>query len=80
MGINDERSDEEKLQDLKSISAHYGWLYIIHELAKSPVLSITGDKCVTDLNTIFAFDYLSMLAEITIEKNEQLRQQQQRVN
>ncbi len=77
MGVNDERSEEEKLQDSKSISAHYGWLYILNELAKSPVLQITGDKCITDLNTIFAFDYLSMITEIILEKNEQLRQQQQ---
>ena len=77
MGVNDERSDEEKLQDSNSISAHYGWLYILHELAKSPVLQLTGDKCITDLNTIFAFDYLSMISEITLEQNERIRQQQQ---
>jgi hypothetical protein len=77
MGVNDERSEEEKLQDSKSISSHYGWLYILHQLAQSPVLQLTGDKCITDLNTIFAFDYLSMISEITLEKNERIRQQQQ---
>ena len=77
MGIDDERSDEEKEQDSKSISAHYGWLFILNELAKSPVLQLTGDKCVTDLNTIFAFDYLSMISEITLEQNERIRKQQQ---
>jgi len=75
MGVNDERSEEEKEQDSKSISAHYGWLYIFNELAKNPILQITGDKCITDLNVIFAFDYLSMVTEITLEKNEQLRKQ-----
>jgi hypothetical protein len=77
MGINDERSQEEKLEDEKSISAHYGWLYIFHQLAQSPVLQLTGDKCITDLNTIFAFDYLSMITEITLEQNERIRKQQQ---
>jgi hypothetical protein len=80
MGVNDERSEEQKEQDSKSISAHYGWLYILNELAKSPVLQLTGDKCVTDLNTIFAFDYLSMTTEIILEQNERIRQQQQFTN
>jgi hypothetical protein len=75
MGVNDERSDEEKLEDSKSLISHYGWLYILNELAKNPILQITGDKCITDLNTIFALDYLSMITEIQLEKNEQLRQQ-----
>jgi hypothetical protein len=71
VGINDERSEEEKKQDSKSISAHYGWLYIINELAKSPILQFTGDKCITDLNVVFAFDYLSMITEINLEKQQQ---------
>ena len=75
MGVNDERSEEQKIEDSKTISAHYGWLYILNELAKSPVLQLTGDKCVTDLNTIFAFDYLSMTTEIILENNERIRQQ-----
>jgi hypothetical protein len=77
MGYNDERSEEQKLEDQKSLRAHYGWLYVLHELAQSPILQLTGDKCITDLNTIFAFDYLSMISEITLEKNERIRQQQQ---
>ena len=28
-----------------------------------------------DLNTIFAFDYLSMISEITLEQNERIRKQ-----
>jgi hypothetical protein len=75
MGVNDERSEEQKIEDGKTISAHYGWLYILHQLAQSPILQLTGDKCITDLNTIFAFDYLSMISEITLEKNERIRQQ-----
>jgi hypothetical protein len=75
MGYNDERSDEEKEQDKTSISAHYGWLFILNQLAESSVLHITGDKCITDLNTIFAFDYLSMKSELILEQNERIRQQ-----
>jgi hypothetical protein len=73
MGIDDERTEEEKEQDKKSISAHYGWLYILHQLGESPILQITGNKCLTDINVIFAFNYLSMLAEIQLEKNEQIK-------
>jgi hypothetical protein len=76
MGVNDERSEEQKLEDQKSLRAHYGWLYVLHELAQSPILQLTGDKCITDLNTIFAFDYLSMISEITLEQNERIRKQQ----
>jgi hypothetical protein len=72
MGIDDERTEEEKEQDKKSISAHYGWLYILHQLGESPILQITGNKCLTDINVIFAFNYLSMLAEIQLEKNEKI--------
>ena len=75
MGVTDERSAEEKLEDEKTISSHYGWLYILHQLAQSPILQLTGDKCITDLNTIFAFDYLSMITEITLEQNERIRKQ-----
>jgi hypothetical protein len=73
MGIDDERTDDEKEQDKRSISAHYGWLYLLHQLGESPVLQITGHKCITEINTIFAFNYLAMLAEIQLEKNEQIR-------
>ena len=76
MGVNDERSKEQKIEDEKTISSHYGWLYILHQLAQSPILQLTGDKCITDLNTIFAFDYLSMITEITLEQNERIRKQQ----
>jgi hypothetical protein len=74
VGIDDERSEEQKLEDEKSISAHYGWLYILNELVKNPILQITGDKCITDVNLIFAFNYLSMVTEIELEKQQQQKQ------
>ena len=77
MEYDDGGSDEEQKQDKKSISAHYGWLYILHQLGESPILQITGDKCLTDLNVIFVFNYLSMLAEIQLEKNDEIKKQQQ---
>jgi hypothetical protein len=63
---------EEK--DRKSIAEHYGWLYTLKELADTSVLQITGDQRITDLNIIFAFNYLSMLTEIELEKQQKQKQ------
>ena len=66
--------DELEKKDRKSIAEHYGWLYTFKELADTSVLQITGDKRITDLNIIFAFNYLSMLTEISLEKQQKQKQ------
>ena len=44
----------------------------LHNLSETPILSITGDKAITDLNVIHCFNYLSMRTEMVEE--ERLKQ------
>ena len=55
---------------------HYGWLFTLKELSETSILSVTGDKSLTDLNVIFVFNFMSLLVEIRKEKEQQQRQSQ----
>lgn len=79
MGRNtddDEGGDEE--QNEISIGQHYGWLFTLYELAETPILHITGDKSITDINVIFVFNYLSLRQELEREKQKKMKQEQQK--
>jgi hypothetical protein len=76
----DERSkeDDEEAEDQRTIAEHYGWLHTLYNLAKSSVLSVTGDKSLLELNVIFVFNWISLDYEIEKQKQDQLKKQQQR--
>lgn len=73
---DDQEGDEE--QDQTSIGEHYGWLLTLYELAETSILSITGDQSITDINIVFAFNYLSLKNELDREKAKRIKQQEQK--
>ena len=78
-----EREDEERDNNNgKSFGEHWGWFGTLYSLSKTDALSITGDKCITDLNLLFALNYLEIDKdynnEIEKEKNKQIQQARSR--
>lgn len=79
MGRNDDDDqDDIDEQEETTINQHYGWLVTLYELAETPILQITGDNSITELNIIFAFNYLSLRQEINKEHIRKLKQEQQK--
>ena len=68
---SDKGTDENPTEEKTTIAEHYGWLYTLYSLDETNILSITGDKCLTDLNVIFVFNYMSLQHEIVQEKNQE---------
>jgi hypothetical protein len=70
-----EGSDEESEQS--RFNTHWGWFATICNLAETPILSITGDKAITDLNFPFVLNYLAYQQDKNgIRQREQNRQTQ----
>ena len=60
--------------DKQSISAHYGWFLTLYNLSETNILSITGDKAITDLNFLFTLNFLSLQDELNTEEAKQIAQ------
>ena len=75
---DDSNQDEHEEEEQTSISQHYGWLATLYELADTSILSITGDKAITDVNIVFVFNYLSLKNELDKEKQKRIKQQEQK--
>ena len=54
-----EEGDDEQSEGA-SFSEHWGWFATIYHLSKTSILNITGDKSITDLNFVFALNYLAI--------------------
>ena len=77
-GDDDDDKEDIEEQDETTINQHYGWLVTLYELAETSILSITGDKSITDINIVFAFNYLSLKNEIDKDKIRKIKQEQQK--
>ena len=77
----DGEDEERDNNNGKSFGQHWGWFATLYQLAKTDALSITGDSCVTDLNLLFALNYLEIDKdynhEIEKEKTKQIQQVKQ---
>ena len=72
---SDESDEEDEPTD--GFSQHWGWFTTIHHLASTPILSITGDKSIPELNFIFVLNYLAYEQDKN-NRDEQRRKQQER--
>ena len=59
----------------KSFSEHWGWWGTIYNLSKSNILSISGERAITDLNLMMVLNYL----EIDKDYNKELEKAQAKV-
>ena len=68
------KSDDKESEESESggFNSHWGWFATIYALSKTNILSITGDKSITELNLGFVLNYLA----IEKDYNEIERQQQ----
>jgi hypothetical protein len=60
-----------------TFSEHWGWFSTLYHLSKSSILTITGDKNITDLNLIFVFNYLAFEHDKNLEEQKAIKAQQQ---
>ena len=72
---NDNNARTEDTETI-SISQHYGWFYTIYQLSETNILSISGDKAITDVNLFLALNYLSLKQELNEQERQKLAQQQ----
>ena len=47
----------------------------MYNLSETNILSITGDKAITDCNFIFVLNYLSLRTELAEQERQKLKQQ-----
>lgn len=59
-------------KDEESNQPQWGWFSMLYSLAHTPILSLTGDKSITDLNVAFVFNWLAY--EHHIEQQRKLQQ------
>jgi len=72
-----EGDGEDQDSEQSRFSSHWGWFATIHHLSKTSILSITGDKAITDLNFIFVLNYLAFEQDQnSMAQREQNRQLQ----
>jgi hypothetical protein len=78
----DGEDEERDNNNGKSFGEHWGWFATLYQLAETNALSITGDNSITDLNLLFALNYLEIQkdynGEIEKEKTKQLQQSRAR--
>ena len=58
----------------KTFSEHWGWFGTLYQLSKTSILEITGDKRITDINFIFALNFL----EIDKDYNNEIEKEQKK--
>ncbi len=68
----------DEINDERSYKQHWGWFSTICHLATTPILNITGDKRITDLNYIFVLNYLAHEKDINYIKRQQEKRSQNR--
>ena len=64
-------STPDEINDERSYRDHWQWFATICHLATTPILNITGDKRITDLNYIFVLNYLAHEKDINYIKRQQ---------
>jgi len=74
---NREGDDNDQQQGNKGVTLqdHYGWFLTLYNLSETNILSITGDKALTELNFIFVLNYLSLQHELNEEEKRRIAQQ-----
>ena len=77
----DGEEEERDNNNGKSFGEHWGWFGSLYNLSKSNILSITGDKAITDLNLLFCLTFLEIQKDYDeeIEKSRKRALQQQRL-
>ena len=68
---------DEGVEQTNGFSKHWGWFATVHYLSTTSILSITGQKAITELNLIFVFNFLAYEQDKN-NRDEQIRKQQER--
>lgn len=72
---DDKEEEEDRFNDDGiAFTSHWGWWATIFNLSESGLLSITGDKSVTDVNFITVLNYLEIQKDV-----QEIRQRQERI-
>lgn len=75
--------EDSSASEPKTFGEHWGWFATFHQLSKTDVLKITGDKSITELNFVFSLNYLGIEkdwnAEMIKEQKRAEREAKQRV-
>ena len=71
--------DDEGTEQTNGYNEHWGWFATIYHLSTTSILSITGQKSITDLNFIFVLNFLAFEQDKN-QREDQARKQQERIN
>tara|TARA_R110000823_G_C15908885_1_gene497575 strand:- start:1374 stop:1685 length:312 start_codon:yes stop_codon:yes gene_type:complete len=72
--------DDDGQDQGNTYSSHWGWFATVYQLSKTSILTITGDKSITDLNFAFVLNYLSIEKDYNAEVARAQKQSQQKYN
>lgn len=72
---------ETESTDVGSFDKHWGWFATIYNLAETGILSITGERSITELNISFVLNYLAIQKDYNeLERQAMKRQMQESRN
>ena len=72
---------EAESTDVGSFDKHWGWFATIYNLSETGILSITGERSITELNINFVLNYLAIQKDYNeLERQAMKRQMQESRN
>jgi hypothetical protein len=73
-GKSDTASEEHEQTDGPTFEQHWGWFSTVYRLSQTPILNITGDKSIPELNFVFVLNYLSIDKDYNMEQEKKRKQ------